>query len=197
LPQVDSQAFLASLYTSLGISAAIALAFCFLRPYNTIVYAPRLRHADEKHAPPPLGRGPFAWFKPVFSTKEMMLVEKVGMDAAIFIRFTKMCRNIFLILTVIGCAVLIPIYVTSANSPTTGISWLTKITVTFLVGRVFWALVACAWVIDVVVCGFLFWNYRAVARLRRAYFESLEYQNSLHSRTVMVSGVDAQSQRSS
>jgi len=119
----------------------------------------------------------------------MKMVEKVGMDAAIFIRFTKMCRNIFLVLTLVGIAGLIPVYITSGKqyySKGEGISWLTKITATFLVGRVFWVLVASAWVIDVVICGFLFWNYRAVARLRRFYFESGEYQNSLHSRTVMV-----------
>ena len=187
--QIQSKAFFASLGTSLGITAIVALLFCFLRPYNTIVYAPRLRHADEKHAPPALGKGPFAWLSPVWKTKEQALVEKVGMDAAVFIRFTKMCRNIFLVLTVVGCAIVIPLNIKGANkdgSNGSGISAFMKMTPQFLLGQSFWGLVVCSYLINIVVCGFLWWNYRAVARLRRQYFESVDYQSSLHARTLMV-----------
>ena len=58
-----------------------------------------------------------------------------------------------------------------------------------MAGQVFWAMVACAWLIDIVVCLFLWWNYRAVTRLRREYFESKDYQNSLHSRTLMITEI--------
>jgi hypothetical protein len=186
---MQSKAFFASLVTSLGITAVVALLFCFLRPYNTTVYAPRLRHADEKHAPPQLGRGPFAWLTPVLKTKENVLVDKVGMDAAIFIRFTKMCRDIFLVLTIIGSAILIPLNIKGANSAggaLKGVSTFMKMTPQYLVGKSFWALVVSAWLINVIICFFLWWNYRAVARLRRNYFESMEYQTSLHARTLMV-----------
>ena len=60
----------------MGITAAIALCFSFVRPYNTVVYAPKLKHADEKHAPPPLGKGIFAWIKPLWSTTEKDLVTR-------------------------------------------------------------------------------------------------------------------------
>lgn len=59
----------------------------------------------------------------------------------------------------------------------------------FMAGQIFWAMVACAWMIDIVVCLFLWWNYRAVARLRREYFESKDYQNSLHARTLMIAEI--------
>ena len=187
--QMQSKAFFASLGTSLGITAIVALLFCFLRPYNATVYAPRLRHADEKHAPPALGKGPFAWLSPVLKTKEQALVDKIGMDAAVFIRFTKMCRNIFLVLTIVGCAILIPLNIKGANkhwNSSPQISNLIKMTPQFLLGKSVWGLVVCAWLINIIVCGFLWWNYRAVARLRRVYFESVEYQTSLHARTLMV-----------
>ena len=82
------------------------------------MYAPRLRHADEKHAPPPVGKGLFSWITPVTKTKEQTVIEKVGLDAAIFLRFIKMCRNIFLVLTVIGCGILIPVNVVTGNLQT-------------------------------------------------------------------------------
>jgi hypothetical protein len=166
----------------------VAIAFCFVRPFNATVYAPRLKHADEKHAPPPLGKSPWAWFAPVFRTKESLLVEKVGLDAAIFIRFTKMCRNIFLILTVVGCGLIIPVNVVGGKklNSTKDISNFMRMTPQFMQGDIFWALVVTAWIIDITVCVFLWINYRAVTRLRREYFESPEYQNSLHARTLMV-----------
>jgi hypothetical protein len=37
------------------------------------------------------------------------------------------------------------------------------------------------------VCFFLWWNYRAVFKLRRTYFDSQEYKASLHSRSLLVS----------
>ena len=116
--QIQSDAVLASVATSFAITLVIALIFCLLRPWNTVVYAPRLRHADEKHAPPPVGKGLFAWVTPVIKTREQAVIEKVGLDAAIFLRFIKMCRNMFLVLSILGCAILIPVNVVTGNLQT-------------------------------------------------------------------------------
>jgi calcium permeable stress-gated cation channel len=156
------------------------------------VYAPRLKHADQKHAPPAIGKGIFAWITPVVKTKEDTLAEMIGLDATVFLRFTKMCRNIFAVLTVLGCAIVIPMNVVGGHKFVTqinnnNISTFTKMTPQFLFGQVFWGFVACAYVFDIVCCVFLWWNYKEVARLRKNYFNSYEYQNSLHSRTLMVS----------
>ncbi|KAK3078229.1 hypothetical protein LTS18_008108, partial [Coniosporium uncinatum] len=188
--QLDS--VLASLGVSIGISVFFALIFCLLRPYNTVVYAPRLKHADEKHRPPPMGKGPLAWISPIMNTKEQQMVEKVGLDATIFIRFTKMCRNIFLSLTVVGCGILIPTSILGGKnfySNFGGISAFMKMTPQYMFGNVFWAFVACAYAFTLIVCFWLWWNYRAVTRLRRDYFNSSDYQNSLHSRTLMITDI--------
>ncbi len=58
-----------------------------------------------------------------------------------------------------------------------------------LLGSIFWVFVAFAYVVDIVVCGFLWWTYRAVYALRRNYMESPEYQNSLHSRTLLITDI--------
>jgi calcium permeable stress-gated cation channel len=179
----------ASLATSLGFTLLIALIFCFLRPYNQVVYAPRLKHADEKHAPPPVGKGVFAWIQPVIKADEQLLVDKVGLDAAVFLRFAKMCRNIFLVATLVGCGILIPVNVIGGRGlydSYKDIAVLMKMTPQYMFGEIFWAHVTCAYVLDFIIIFFLWRNYRAVTSLRRAHFESLEYQSSLHSRTLMV-----------
>jgi hypothetical protein len=171
------------LASSVGITAAIAICFSFLRPYNSVVYAPKLKHADEKHAPPPLGKGVFAWIGPLWKTTEQDLVNLVGMDATIFMRFTRMCRDMLLVLSVLGCCILIPVNWTHTDTDTV---WLSRVTPTNVWADAHWATVVTAWLFTIVVCGFLWWNYRKVLLLRRPYFESEEYQQSLHARTLMV-----------
>lgn len=106
---MQSDSIIIAIGTSLGITAAVFLIFLFLRPFNTIVYAPRLRHTDEKHRPPPLDKTLFAWYKPVFKTNEDYYVDRIGMDATVFLRFARMCRNMFITLAVFGCAIVIPV----------------------------------------------------------------------------------------
>ncbi|KAK4542540.1 hypothetical protein LTR36_006588 [Oleoguttula mirabilis] len=186
--------FFASLGSSFGLTVAIAALFCLLRPYNNIVYAPRATYADSKHAPPPVEKGLFGWIPPLIRTKEQQLVDKVGLDAAIFMRFTRMLRNMFLALTIVGCGILIPVNLLAADSSAKGVPFFTRLTPLYLYGgsEVFWAYVVAAYMFDVIICFFLWTNYRAVTRLRRAYFDSPEYQRSLHARTLLLTDLPKQ-----
>ncbi|KJR86213.1 uncharacterized protein SPSK_02181 [Sporothrix schenckii 1099-18] len=181
----------ASVGTSFGVTAGIALLFSLIRPYHTVVYAPKLKHADEQHVPPPMGKGVFAWVGPLWKTNEQDLIRMVGLDAAIFMRFTLMCRNMFLVLAVIGCAVLIPINYTNSVRYGNDV-WISMLGPANVFGNPQWATSIIAWVINIVVCAFLLWNYRKVLTLRRQYFESPEYQMSLHSRTLMMYDIPKQ-----
>ncbi|KAF2202361.1 DUF221-domain-containing protein [Delitschia confertaspora ATCC 74209] len=190
--QLATTSIKAALITSVGTSGVIFLLFCILRPFNTIVYAPKLRHADEKHAPPPLGKGLFAWWKPVYGSREEVLMEKIGLDAVIFLRFTRMCRNIFLVLAALALAIVVPISVVINKEfykQFGGNDAIFMMTPQGLFGKPFWAYVAVAYIFDAVVCSFLWWNYRAVHKLRRKYMDSPDYQNSLHSRTLMITDI--------
>ncbi|KAF4506198.1 hypothetical protein G6O67_006302 [Ophiocordyceps sinensis] len=190
----------ASLYSALGISlgftAFIAICFSFMRPYNQAIYAPKLKHADEKHAPPPIGRKPWSWITPLTKTNEAALMQQVGMDATIFLRFIRMCRNMFLVLTLVGVGILVPVNLAKSvkkygDGPTT--DWTIQITPRDVYGSPQWAQVVVAWIFNVVIIVFLWWNYTKVLQLRRQYFESDDYQNSLHSRTLMLYDLPKQS----
>src|SRR5690242_15684377 len=196
--QVQSDSVIIAVGTSLGITGAIFLIFLLLRPFNTIVYAPRLRHADEKHRPPPLDKSLFAWYKPVFKTNEDYYIDRIGLDATVFLRFARMCRNMFITLAIFGCAIIIPVNIIysirqgriSQNLGDESKSIYVMMTPQKLSGEVFWAHVVVAYLFDIIVCGFLWWTYRAVHRLRRTYMESPEYQNSLHARTLMITDIN-------
>ncbi|KAI9734510.1 MAG: hypothetical protein M1834_002110 [Cirrosporium novae-zelandiae] len=191
----QQNAFWTALGTSIGVSLLIGLAFSFIRPYHNVVYAPKLKHADDKHAPPPLGRGVFSWVKPLYTTKEQEVISKAGLDAAIFLRFTKMLRNLFLIMTIFGCGIMIPINIINnenfESSYSTSISNgnLLLMTPLNVWGTALWSHVVCSWLFDICVMGLLWWNYRSVKRLRKQHFESPEYQRSLHARTLMITEI--------
>lgn len=122
------------------------------------------------------------------------MVEKVGLDATLFLRFTRMCRNIFLVLTIIGCGIFIPVNILGGRASQAqnwnAASTFSKLTPTFMYGSsAFWAYVVTAYIFDVVICYFLWQNYRVVTKLRRAYFDSPEYQASLHARTLVLTDI--------
>lgn len=151
------------------------------------MYAPKLKHADEKHAPPPLGRKVWSWIPPLWNTTEIEFIQVAGMDAAIFMRFICMLRNIFVVLSVFVLAILIPVNLALSDEIGKDRSWLLKLTPALLFGGGQWSQVAIAYILNIVVLFFLWWNYKKVLIMRRRYFDSEEYQNSLHSRTLMVS----------
>ncbi|KAK2786250.1 hypothetical protein FQN53_006804 [Emmonsiellopsis sp. PD_33] len=190
----QSNAFWASLGTSLGITFLLALLFSLFRPRNSLVYAPKVKHADRKHAPPAVGRGLFAWLTPVLKTKEHELVDTIGLDATLFLRFTRMCRNILLVLSVIGCCIMIPINVTqSEKTIAQGLSGFVTMTPKLVFNKSLWALVVCSWAFDIIIAYFLWSNYRTVVALRKRYFQSSEYQMSLHARTLLIRHVPERS----
>ncbi|EGE01538.1 DUF221 domain-containing protein [Trichophyton equinum CBS 127.97] len=188
--ELNYNAFWVSLGTSIGITAGLALLFSLARPRNSVVYAPKLKHADKAHAPPPLGKGIFAWITPIIKLKEDELVERMGMDATIFLRFTRMCRNMFCVMSIVGCLIMIPINVHySVRSIGKDKSLFDFMTPELVWGGPLWSNVACAWAFNFIIMYFLWHNYRAIHRLRIRYFQSPEYQKSLHARTVMVTHI--------
>ncbi|KZM19634.1 uncharacterized protein EKO05_0004232 [Ascochyta rabiei] len=189
---VQQNSIYAAIVYSFVVAGLLFLVFCFLRPRNNRVYAPRAKHADERHRPLPLDKGPFGWIRAVKDVKEQDLVDKVGLDAVLFMRFLRMVRNIFVVLSVIGCGILIPVNVVG-GSPSykqwSNIPTLMKFTPQYIYGTKFWAFVFVAYLFQGTICGFIWWNYRAVFRLRRAYFDSAEYKASLHSRTLLLTHI--------
>jgi hypothetical protein len=132
----------------------------------------------------------------VFKTAEQEYVDKIGVDATIFLRFARMCRNMFIVLAIVGCVILIPVNVKNsvdfkknANFAVNASEAILLMTPRDLFGNIFWAFVVVAYLMDIIVCGFLWWTYRAVHRLRRQYMDSSEYQNSLHARTLMITDI--------
>ncbi|VTT74139.1 unnamed protein product [Fusarium fujikuroi] len=186
--QLQAASVYSALATSIPVTIGIAIIFSILRPYHQAIYAPKLKHADEKHVPPPIGKAPWSWITTLWQTKEEQLVPLIGMDATVFLRFVRMCRNMFFTLCFTGVGILLPINYTrwlDYKGDKTA-NWVINITPLTVYAPAIWSQVIIAWCFNLIVMGFLWFNYRKVLQLRRKYFESEDYQKSLHSRTLMV-----------
>jgi Ca2+/Na+ antiporter len=142
-----------------------------------------------------MGKGLFAWYRPVFKTNEDVFVNMIGLDATVFLRFARMCRNMFIVLSIVGCGIIIPVNVTKTikfqnDAHFASATAIVLMTPKALFGEIFWAFVAVAYLFNIIVCGFLWWTYRAVHRLRRNYLQGADYQSSLHSRTLMITDIN-------
>jgi len=111
-----------------------------------------------------MGKGMFAWIGPVLRTKEHDLIPLIGLDATIFLRVLRMCRNIFLVLTLLGCGILIPVNYAKGVEKTG--DFVARVTPLNTFGSANWAMVICAYLFNLVIAGFLWYNYKKVLGLR-------------------------------
>lgn len=132
--------------------------------------------------------------QPVWRCPDDELVDKIGLDAVVFIRFIRQCRQIFILMGIIGCCILIPINVVTTiraqpdgKMPTDKISMLTIAEITDL--KFLWAHVAGIWTFSAIMIFAVFHAYRSFLRYRIRYFESAAYQENMASRTLMLAGL--------
>ncbi|CAI2170436.1 19995_t:CDS:2 [Funneliformis geosporum] len=179
---------------NLALGAGTLVIFGFLRPRNGVVYAPKQKYSSEKKQPPKIeNHGLFSWVRPVMSSTDDELIEKIGLDAVMFLRFIKMCRNMFCWLFIIGLAVIATnIFGTIQDRkgfPATD-NPLKYLSISYLRKKHwFWAHVAFTWIFSLLIFRFLYVQYKEYTKLKKDYFRSEEYQSSLHSRTLLITGV--------
>ncbi|GAA5905515.1 hypothetical protein JCM6882_004773 [Rhodosporidiobolus microsporus] len=178
-----------------GLMLALGLAalcgFSALRTRNSLIYQPKVKYAADEKRPPAVGKGMFDWVVPVLKTDEAEVMNASGLDAVAYLRFLKMCRNMFITIAALTCAVLLPINlvynlrkVESAKR-----NYLLALTMNNVDGNWLWAHVVGTYVITLMVFWWVWTNYAAIVKLRWQWFRSRAYQESLHARSLMVTQV--------
>ncbi|RGB38934.1 hypothetical protein C1646_755152 [Rhizophagus diaphanus] len=180
---------------NLTLGFGTLVLFSFLRPRNVIVYSPK-QFAPEDKQPPKIEENKlWGWVKPVLEANEKFLVNEIGLDAVMFIRFIKLCQNVLLCLLVFGACVIMPINIfgtyrdnnydiPSKDNPLQilSISYLEQ-------ANWFWAHSVFTWLFSLIIYWFIFLEYKNYNRLRIEYFKSDEYRKSLHSKTLLITGL--------
>ncbi|KAK5814319.1 hypothetical protein F5H01DRAFT_23086 [Linnemannia elongata] len=191
--KLQPAALAVNLGTNIGLSLITLGAFCWLRPRNGVIYARKYKASPEEKRAPKLAEGYFAWMAPVWHCPDSELVEKIGLDAVVFIRFIRMCRQVFIALTILGCGTLIPINVIGTIRSANGVVPEDKIGLLTISGIKnfdwLWAHVGAIWAFSTVFGLAMLHGYRTFLKFRIQYFESDTYQESMASRTVMLAGL--------
>ncbi|KAF9976856.1 hypothetical protein BGZ73_007655 [Actinomortierella ambigua] len=198
IANINQELQAAALGVNVGTNIALSLitlgAFCWLRPKNGVVYEKKYQVSPEEKRAPKLASGYFSWMGPVYNCPDEVLADKIGLDAVVFIRFIRMCRNIFIGLMILGCGALIPINIIISRrglkpedeEPDT-IQLMTMSGV--LDPNWMWAHVGAMWLFSLILLGAIWWNYKRFLEFRIKYYESSEYQTNVASRTLMLASL--------
>ncbi|KAG2228857.1 hypothetical protein BDF21DRAFT_422864 [Thamnidium elegans] len=92
----------------------IFLVFCFSRTRVPVLFAPRRNM--KRHKPPELPTTFFGWIVPLLKIGDEEMLENVGLDALLMLKFVTMCIKIFGICSALGLIVFIPLTMTADYS---------------------------------------------------------------------------------
>ncbi|KAM0753509.1 DUF221-domain-containing protein [Meredithblackwellia eburnea MCA 4105] len=176
-----------------GAIGAFALFAC-LRPLNPYIFQPRVKYSESEKRPPPIGSGIFGWVQPMFRVSEAELMRSIGLDAVAYLRFLRMCIHIFICLTALGFASLVPSnYVYNLKHKVDrqqgDVSFFSNMTLQDVRGPWLWLHTSLAYIFTFVIFFFIWRNYAKFSALKRAWFLSNEYQLSLATRTVLITDI--------
>ncbi|KAI0258847.1 hypothetical protein BC834DRAFT_834501 [Gloeopeniophorella convolvens] len=170
------------------VSAITIIAFNVLRPNNKIVYEPKVKYHVGNKEPPRISSSVLGWVSPLIHVKEPELVDKIGLDAAVFLRFLRMMRTALTLVALSTCAVLIPLNVAYnlKKVPKDSRDVLSMLTIRDVSGNLLWAHVGMVYVVTGIVIVVSWFHWRDMVRLRSQFFRSPEYHQSFYARTLTV-----------
>ncbi|KAJ7244129.1 hypothetical protein B0H12DRAFT_1129504 [Mycena haematopus] len=181
---VSSQVLLMSVVSVLTI-----LAFNLLRPKNKIIYEPKVKyHVGEAKQPPRISDSLFGWLPPLIHTKEPELVDKIGLDAATFLRFGRLMRWLFTGVAGLSCGILIPINIVYnlKNIDSDSRDILSMMTIRDVSGNLLFAHVTITYLITFLIMYCVYVHWVQMVKLRRAWFRSPEYLGAFYARTLTI-----------
>jgi calcium permeable stress-gated cation channel len=95
---------------NLTLGFGTLVLFSFLRPRNVTIYSPKQFAPKDKQPPKIEENKLWGWVKPVLKADDSSLLKEVGLDAVMFIRFIRLCRDVCLCLFVFGACIIMPIH---------------------------------------------------------------------------------------
>ncbi|KAJ7099573.1 hypothetical protein B0H15DRAFT_937019 [Mycena belliarum] len=171
------------------ISVATVLAFNLLRPKNKIIYEPKVKyHVGDSKRPPRISDSICGWLPPLIHTKEPELVDKIGLDAATFLRFGRLMRWLFTGVAGLSCGILIPLNIiyNLRHVPTKNRDILSMMTIRDVSGNVLFVHVAVTYLITFLIMFCVYVHWVQMVKLRKAWFRSPEYLGAFYARTLTI-----------
>ncbi|KAG0294752.1 hypothetical protein BGZ96_000506 [Linnemannia gamsii] len=170
----------------MAIGTGIFIAFLFVRHWSNKIYQPRTYLVTKDIRSPPLPPGAFSWVTASFKVKDTELLEKVGLDAYMFLRFLRMSAMLFAGCTLLAIPILIPINLHGGGDQT-GMMVMTIANVNDS-WRLWFHLI-----LTYIFCGSsiaLLWReMREYTQRRHAYLMSVRHNKTPQSTTILVTAI--------
>ncbi|KAI8989431.1 hypothetical protein BDB01DRAFT_848605 [Pilobolus umbonatus] len=187
---------------NLGTAVVVMTGFTLLRPRHTLVYAPKSKFMKDERKPPNIeSNGWFSWIKPLRKTSDQELLQKIGCDALLFIRFIRLVRKLLLCMSIIGIGVLIPINIVATKAtgdwppPPGDIQILSLSGINFQDGKLrpdpdtnwYWSPFAATWCFSLMIAYFMYKASCDYIDMRQYYLRLPS--NEGFTKSLIVSGI--------
>lgn len=161
-----------------------------------VIYEPKVKYHVGNKPPPRISDSLLGWLPPLIHTKEPELLDKIGLDAVAFLRFNRLMRWLFFGVAILTCAVLIPVNVTYnlKNVKAKKRDILSILTIRDVGGNILYAHVAVTYLITLMIIGVIHIHWKAMIKLRHAWFRSPEYLESFYARTLTITRIPKKNQ---
>ncbi|KAJ2162875.1 phosphate metabolism protein 7 [Coemansia sp. RSA 552] len=176
--------FTSSLVFNLLVGTGIVIAFCVLRPRFKRVYAPRTYAVDKEKRSPSIGSRLLAWVPAAMRVPDERIIERVGLDTYMFLRYMRSMFIIFLVLSFLSLVTILPVNLTGTG----GATEMSKLTIANVSSES-----TKLWVHIVFFCLFVAWVMRNIfvelqvyTRLRIWWLTNPEHTSKVGSSTIMV-----------
>lgn len=187
-------AFLTSIVINLCVCVAATTTFALVRRRYPWCFRPRVEVPDkQRRAPPDIETGGrWRWIYVLFHLTEDELLEMVGLDAAMFLRFFQLGLRYFSVVSLATLVFLLPVYLTDSNDD--------KRVDTFELGQMstanvskesdrFWATILMVYSCSIYLLYLLYREFVAYSSLRHRYYliaHADDKVNVTRSKTVLI-----------
>ncbi|KAG0376514.1 hypothetical protein BGX24_007636 [Mortierella sp. AD032] len=103
--------FVSALIFNGAVGVGLYFAFSIIRKWNKRIYQPRTYLINPENRSPELAGGLLKWVEASIRVHDNMLVDRIGLDAYMFLRFLRMSAILFSAFTLVGIPILIPLNV--------------------------------------------------------------------------------------
>ncbi|KAG0317019.1 hypothetical protein BGZ99_006549 [Dissophora globulifera] len=190
----NSTGLASQLVISVALGLFALLLFCFLRTRWIVMFAPRTKL--RRHTPPILSATFFGWIPQLLRIPEAEVLDCVGLDAVMLLRFFKMAIKLFMLCSIPGLLIIMPVNYYSArddpSAPGNGTNVLAALDLdsdalqsTSLL--YLFTQFTFAWVFSLASVYTIWHTYEDYITIRRKYM--LKRAKSITNRSVMVVGL--------
>ncbi|KAF9434390.1 hypothetical protein BGZ76_008105 [Entomortierella beljakovae] len=180
------KAFTSSLYFNASVGLGIFMGFCIVRHWSKKIYQPRTYLVTQDIQSPILPLGAFSWVTASFKVSDTELLEKVGLDAYMYLRFLRMSAVFFWGCSLLSLPVLMPLNMLGGINED-GLR-------SFNIGNIdekwrLWFHLALTYIFCMAAILLLWREMREFIRRRHAYLMSEKHAKTPQSTTILVTGI--------